>query len=146
MLPSGAGESVRGAIAEPTLRVETDIPDEVRIYDRERGRRLVAAIELVSPANKDRRETRRAFVAKCAFLLQQQVSVIIVDVVTVREFNLYAELLAFLGERPIARDAADEHLRRCLSRHDPASTIAAGGLAPSSDDWSTPAYLPSVAN
>ncbi|HEV3238740.1 MAG TPA: DUF4058 family protein, partial [Gemmataceae bacterium] len=80
----------------------TDIPDldeyEVRIYDRERGRRLVAAIELVSPANKDRPETRRAFVAKCAFLLLQQVSVIIVDVVTVREFNLYAELLAFLGE------------------------------------------------
>src|SRR4051794_19981369 len=47
---------------EPTLRVETDLPDadeyEVRVYDMARGRRLVAAVELVSPANKDRPETR----------------------------------------------------------------------------------------
>jgi hypothetical protein len=65
----------------------------------------VAAVELVSPANKDRPETRRAFVAKCAALLQQQVSVAIVDVVTVRDFNLYAELLAFL-------DSTDASLSR----------------------------------
>jgi hypothetical protein len=70
---------------------------EVRVYDSARDRRLVAAIELVSPSNKDRPETRRAFVAKCAALLQQQVSVAIIDVVTTREFNLYAELLEFLG-------------------------------------------------
>ena len=87
---------------EPTLRVETDIPDvdeyEVLVYDMERGRRLVAAIELVSPANKDRPETRKAFVTKCAALLQQQVSVSIVDLVTTRETNLYAELLEFLDQ------------------------------------------------
>src|SRR5262249_8149674 len=59
-------------------------------------RRLVAAVELVSPSNKDRPETRRAFVAKCAALLHQNVSVAIVDVITVRDFNLYAELLEFL--------------------------------------------------
>jgi hypothetical protein len=35
----------------------------------------VAAIEIVSPANKDRPEHRRKFVAKCAALLQQGVSV-----------------------------------------------------------------------
>src|SRR5262249_57685818 len=40
----------------------------------------------------------QAFVAKCAALLQQQVSVTIVDVVTIREFNLYAELLEFLRQ------------------------------------------------
>ncbi len=70
---------------------------EVRVYDEARERRLVASVELVSPANKDRPETRRAFVAKCAALLQQRVAVAIVDVVTTRDFNLYAELLAFHG-------------------------------------------------
>jgi uncharacterized protein DUF4058 len=87
---------------QPTLRAETNLPDvdeyEVRIYDVSRERRLVASVELVSPSNKDRPETRRAFVAKCAALWQQGVSVAIVDVVTVREANLYAELLAFLGQ------------------------------------------------
>ncbi len=82
---------------EPTLSVETDLPDtdayEVRIYDLKRQRKLVAAIEIVSPANKDRPDTRRAFVNKCAALLQQEVSVTIVDLVTPHRFNLYAELL-----------------------------------------------------
>lgn len=78
--------------------VEIDVDEyEVRIYDLDRQQRLVAAIELVSPSNKDRPDTRRAFVAKCAALLHQQVSVTIVDIVTTREFNLYAELLDFLG-------------------------------------------------
>src|SRR5438270_291941 len=85
---------------EPTLRVETEMPDvdeyEVRVYDQERDERLVAAIELVSPSNKDRPDTRSAFVAKCAALLGQQVAVAIVDVVTSRSFSLYAELLAFM--------------------------------------------------
>jgi hypothetical protein len=86
----------------PSLTVETDIPDddeyEVRIYDAERGRTLVAVIELVSPGNKDRQEKRNAFVGKCAALLRKGVSVSIVDVVTVRQFNLYAELMAFIGQ------------------------------------------------
>jgi hypothetical protein len=98
---NGGTATAAWAAIEPTLRVETDLPDvdeyEVRIYDATRDRRLVAAVELVSPANKDRPETRRAFVAKCAALLHQNVSVAIIDVVTVREFNLYAELLEFLG-------------------------------------------------
>ena len=106
--PSAAGATDGGGVAtaiwappRPTLTVATDLPDvdeyEVRVYDVTRGRRLVAAVELVNPSNKDRPETRQAFVAKCAALLQQRVSVTIVDVVTTREFNLYAELLAFLG-------------------------------------------------
>jgi hypothetical protein len=87
---------------EPTIAVETEVPDydeyEVRIYDAERGRHLVAAIELVSPGNKDRLEKRNAFVGKCAALLQKGVAVSIVDVVTPRQFNLYAELLQFIGQ------------------------------------------------
>ena len=51
----------------PAVAVETEPPDEyeyeVRIFDLERDRQLVAAIEFVSPANKDRPESRDAFVA-----------------------------------------------------------------------------------
>src|SRR5438067_8178978 len=87
---------------EPTVAVETEVPDydeySVRIYDAERGRQLVATIELVSPGNKDRPEKRNAFVGKCAALLQKGVAVSIVDGVTLRQFNLYAELLQFLGQ------------------------------------------------
>jgi Protein of unknown function (DUF4058) len=89
------------APARPNLAVETTLPDydeyEVRIFDARRGRNLVAAIEIVSPANKDRPEHRNAFVGKCAALLQKGVAVSIVDLVTVRQFSLYADVLAFLG-------------------------------------------------
>ena len=48
----------------PTFDVVTDLPDqyayEVRVYDTKRHRRLVAAVEIVSPGNKDRPESRRA--------------------------------------------------------------------------------------
>ena len=85
----------------PSVAVETTLPDydeyEVRVYDARRGRRLVAAIEIVSPANKDRPEHRNVFVAKCVALVQKGVAVSIVDLVTVRHFNLYAELLASIG-------------------------------------------------
>ena len=55
---------------KPTLTVEPRLPKqdvyEVRIYDRRRNRRLVAAIEIVSPSNKDRPETRTTFASKVA--------------------------------------------------------------------------------
>jgi hypothetical protein len=93
----------------PTLTVETDLPEqdefEVRVYDNERNQRLVAAVELVSPANKDRPEHRRAFAVKCAALLQNQVSVTIVDLVTVREPNLYGELLDLIDRTDPAFEA-----------------------------------------
>lgn len=87
--------------AAPSIAVETELPDddeyEVRIYNTERGRTLVAAIEMVSPANKDRPEKRNAFVGKCAALLRNGVAVDIVDIVAARHFNLYVELMAFIG-------------------------------------------------
>ena len=83
------------------MAVATDPPDhdeyELRVYDERDGRRLVAAVEIVSPSNKDRPEHRRAFVAKCATLLQKLVCVAIVDLVTNRDFNLYCELMDQLG-------------------------------------------------
>ena len=95
----GVATAVWGA--EPVVRVETEVPDddeyEVRVYDASRGRRLVAAIEIVSPANKDRLDKRNAFVGKCAALMRNGVAVSIVDLVTTRQFNLYAELMTFVG-------------------------------------------------
>jgi Protein of unknown function (DUF4058) len=93
-------------VAEPRVHlgsaIEVDVPDlaeyEVRVYDEESEQRLVATVEIVSPANKDRPEHRRLFVAKCAALLQQQVCVTIVDLVTTRSANLYCDLLDLFGQ------------------------------------------------
>lgn len=105
---NGMGNGAEGGVAtavwappRPTLAVATDLPSpdeyEVRVYDAKRKCRLVAAVEIVSPANKDRPEHRGVFVAKCAALLQKRVSVTIVDLVTSRNFNLYSELLELTG-------------------------------------------------
>ncbi len=69
---------------------------EVQVFSEEEGPRLVAAIELVSPANKDRPANRRMFAVKCASYLHSGVSVIVVDVVTERTGNLHTELLKLL--------------------------------------------------
>ncbi len=69
---------------------------EVQIVQRLGGPQLRAAIELVSPANKDRPSNRHAFAVKCASYLQRGVSVVIVDVVTQRSTNFHAEVLATL--------------------------------------------------
>ena len=67
---------------------------EVRVFSSTTGPTLVAAIELVSPGNKDRDETRRAFAAKCATYLQQGIGLLIVDIVTSRHANLHDDLMA----------------------------------------------------
>lgn len=86
----------------PTLAVETELTDfdvyEVRIYEGSVRGRLAAAIELVSPGNKDRPESRNQFVTKSAALLQQEVTVVLVDLVTARRFNMYQELMQHIGQ------------------------------------------------
>lgn len=98
----GGVATVVWAPPQPTLVVDTDVPDqyayEVLVYDTTHHRRLVAAVEIVSPANKDKPEHRRMFVAKCAALLGQGVCVAIVDLVTTRRFNLYVDLLELIGK------------------------------------------------
>lgn len=69
---------------------------EVQVLNDEAGPSLVAAIELVSPGNKDRPETRHALAIKCASYLQQGISVVLVDVVTSRTGNLFEDLLGEL--------------------------------------------------
>lgn len=94
-------EEERFTPPRPTLTVATDLPAqdvyEVRVYDEKRHNRLVAAVEIISPANKDRPEHRRAFAAKCAGLLRERVSVVLIDIVTKRTQNLYGELLDLIG-------------------------------------------------
>ena len=100
--PEGGLATAVWAPAQPTLAVETELSDfdeyEVRVYDDRKGRRLVAAIELISPANKDRPGNRSQFTSKCAALLRTGVAVVLVDVVTTHDFNLYSELLELVGE------------------------------------------------
>lgn len=65
---------------------------EVNVYKQEGGWKLVAAVELVSPRNKDRSSARRAFATKVASYLQQGVAVVSVDVVTERTANLHEDV------------------------------------------------------
>jgi hypothetical protein len=110
----------------PPLVLPAAFPDEfaVRVYEAEGGARLVAAIELVSPANKDRESHCSALANKCAGYLAQGIAVIVIDVVTSRGGNLHVDVLRLLGRgsdtglpdgtalyavayRPVVRDRAD---------------------------------------
>ncbi len=110
----------------PTMRIPTIFPDslEVLIFSTEAGPTLVAAIELVSPSNKDREEHCRAFAAKCSSYVQQGIGLMIVDIVTNRQANLHnafvrllhagesfllsEELLYATAYRPVRREDTDE--------------------------------------
>jgi hypothetical protein len=70
---------------------------EVRVYQElGGGAERRGAIELVSPANKDRPGTRRTFAAKCAGYLRNGIGVVTVDVVTARPANMHLELFDVL--------------------------------------------------
>jgi hypothetical protein len=103
----------------PTTFTEAVV--EVGIFSRSGGPQLAGAVELVSPANKDRPETRQALVNKVATYIQAGVGVVLVDVVTERSADLHHELLARLGGtgtapgplfasayRPVTRDGASQ--------------------------------------
>ncbi|HSZ56049.1 MAG TPA: DUF4058 family protein [Tepidisphaeraceae bacterium] len=104
-IPDEGGVAVATRAARPwsapaaVMSMPALFPDsiEVLVYGMESGYTLVAALELVSPGNKDRAETRRGFAAKCATYLQQGIGLIVVDVVTDRGGNLHNELVALLG-------------------------------------------------
>jgi hypothetical protein len=100
--PNGATTAVRPRAWSPPAPVAVlpaVFPDdfEVQIFSNEAGPTLVAAIELVSPGNKDRDETRKAFAVKCAAYLQRGIGLIVVDIVTSRHANLHDELMLLLG-------------------------------------------------
>jgi hypothetical protein len=92
-------------IPEPTKTIRfaftTDV-FEVQVYRDVGELTLVGAVELVSPANKDRLENREAFISKCDALLRDAVGLVIVDIVTTRQSNLHAGLMERFGESPDA--------------------------------------------
>jgi hypothetical protein len=110
----------------PAMRIPTVFPDslEVLIFSTEAGPTRVAAVELVSPGNKDREEHRRAFAAKCSSYVQQGIGLMIVDIVTNRQANFHnafvrlfhagesfllpEELLYATAYRPVRREDTDE--------------------------------------
>jgi hypothetical protein len=131
--PTTLGNGEGGVAVETWAPPATDLimpavfPDEIEIqvFETTAGPTLVAAIELVSPSNKDRPDSRRAFVTKCASYLHQGIGLVIVDVVTERLANLHDELVRLLEQparfafsaaaplyvsayRPARRDGRDE--------------------------------------
>lgn len=83
----------------PVLTVETDLSQEDLFEVQVFGDELVAAIELISPRNKDQPQSRHEFVVKCASLLKAQVSVVLIDIVTNRHANLFRDLMEYLEIR-----------------------------------------------
>jgi len=81
------------------MTVPIAFPESVEVLVRASasGPTLVAAIELVSPSNKDRPETRQAFVIKCAAYLQMGCGLILVDVVSSYTACLHNELAELLN-------------------------------------------------
>jgi hypothetical protein len=131
----GTGASSNGSVAAvpqtaqvrtPTWVIPAVYADsfEVQVINTEGGPKLVAAIELVSPSNKDRPQTRRAFAVKCASYLFQGIPCIVMDVVTSRVANLHNEIMDLMqtanfrlpadaslyatSYRPVRRDTREE--------------------------------------
>jgi hypothetical protein len=106
--PVAAGPNGGWTPAQPVMTIPlTVITDtvEVAVFHEEGGPVLAGAIELVSPANKDRPESRGAFVSKWAAYVQQGIGLVVVDVVTERRANLHDELVSRLdpaGTTPMA--------------------------------------------
>jgi hypothetical protein len=110
--PRGNGEERTATLTEsvwappaPALSVAAVFTDdfEVKVISTTTGPRLVAAIELVSPRNKDRPDARRAFAVKCASYLYQGISLIVADIVTGRRSNLHNQIMGLLKAATAAR-------------------------------------------
>jgi hypothetical protein len=86
---------------EPGVAVAVEWPgtDEVTVEVRtdDGDPQLAAAVELVSPRNKDRPRAREALAGKCADLLRRGCGLVVIDVVTTRRADLHGDLLAALG-------------------------------------------------
>jgi hypothetical protein len=97
--PSGAVAVQPWAPPAPPLVLPGLFPDdfEVPILDTRGGASLVAVVELVSPGNKDRADSRRAFAAKSATYLHRGIGLVVVDVVTERRANLHNTLMELMG-------------------------------------------------
>ena len=108
MRDQGAPESASGVVEPqtwaapaPALAVAVDLATvdgvEVQVFADDGDPLLAAAVELLSPRNKDRPAARQAFAVKCVGYLQQGSSVVVVDTVTTRRADLNSTILSLLG-------------------------------------------------
>jgi hypothetical protein len=114
---NGGGVATKGEVYPPpatilSAAVDFDDPDlfEVQVYRGSGGWELVAAVELVSEANKDREEHRRAFAVKCASYLQKGISLVVVDTVTTYSADLHDELCELMSGAEALRWASPSGL------------------------------------
>lgn len=137
--PTGGTATAAAAPARtappPTGAVPALFPDEfeARIIDPESGPTLVGVIELVGPANKDRPATRRAFAAKCCGYLQAGLGLVVVDVVTARNFHLRNETLTLMS--------AEGRYRSDVSIHVSSFRPGVSGGGPQIELWRHPLTL-----
>ncbi|MCE7987716.1 MAG: DUF4058 family protein [Caldilinea sp. CFX5] len=109
---SGSHESIAWQPPSPTQTIPFALVGdtaEVLVYEEASGPTLVGAIELVSPANKDRPAQRSAFTAKCEYFLRTGIGLLVVDVVTTYKANLHHALLQRL-HRNANRQAGEDTL------------------------------------
>lgn len=116
VLAGAATSNASGGWSPTAPSFEADFPlttdrVEVQVFAPWGPRALAAVIEIVSPANKDRPETREAFTSKCATYLHDGIGLLIVDIVTNRSANLHDGLMEQLEIHPPApQPAADPDL------------------------------------
>jgi hypothetical protein len=97
----GPGSHQSWQAPAPVLTVDVDLAAvdsvEVQVFADDGDPRLAAAVELLSPRNKDRPVARQAFAVKCVGYLQQGSSVVVVDTVTTRRADVNSTILSLLG-------------------------------------------------
>jgi hypothetical protein len=140
--PAGNGAAVATAPAvwAPPAAVQTmpavlPATFSVRVYTTAGGLKLVGAVELVSPSNKDRSEERRAFSTRCAGYLHQGISLIVADIVTIRRANLHNEMMRLM------KADARFHLATDASLYAVAYRPVLRGETPEIDLWPVPLAL-----
>ncbi|HET6574953.1 MAG TPA: DUF4058 family protein [Fimbriiglobus sp.] len=94
----GVAVAVEPAVYAPpapamSMPVEFHDTVEVKVYDFQRDRRVVAVVELVSPSNKDRPDERETFALKSLGYLKSGIGLVVADIVTDMHFNLHDELV-----------------------------------------------------
>ncbi|MGH7201505.1 MAG: DUF4058 family protein [Planctomycetaceae bacterium] len=77
---------------------------EVRVHHDFGDVPLVGVVEMVSPANKDRPETREAFISKCDNYLRDAIGLVLIDVITDLHANMHALLMERFGESDLPDD------------------------------------------
>jgi Protein of unknown function (DUF4058) len=96
---------------------------EVGIFSSEQSTKLIGAIEIVSPANKDRPSQREVFVTKCQSYLEQGVGLIVIDV-----GSKTATVIPSISHRPtiepVKHNEFNASAHTCKKKRSPIKTIA----------------------